>query len=132
MKRLRRSPRRGKKLASEEQALVAANACLDMKAEDIVVLRVAELTAYADFLVITSGRSTRQAQSIAERVQRAIAAAGSRPVGIEGEREGNWILVDWGAVIVHVFYAPVREFYDLEKLWGDAPRLTFPGPHARK
>jgi ribosome-associated protein len=132
MKRVRRLPRRGKKLASEEQALVAANACLDLKAEDIVILKVAPLTAYADFLVIASGRSTRQAQSIADKVQRAIYASGSRPVGVEGERDGNWILIDWGAVIVHVFYAPVREFYELEKLWGDAEIIPFPPPAAKK
>jgi len=107
-------------------ARLAANAAFDMKAEDIVVLQVSELTAYTDFLVIASGRSTRQTQSIAENVQRAIAKAGSRPLGREGEREGNWILIDWGSVIIHVFSSPVREFYELEKLWGDAPRVSWP------
>jgi ribosome-associated protein len=132
MRKIRRAPRRGEKIVSEDKALLAANAAFDTKALDIVIFKVAKLTAYTDYLVIASARSTRQAQSVADNVRSAIAAAGSRPVGVEGEREGNWILIDWGDVIVHVFYAPVREFYELDKLWGDAERIPFPLPGERK
>jgi len=123
MKGKRRARTSAGELTSVEMARLAANAAYDTKAEDIVVLKVEGIVDYTDYLVIASGRSTRQAQSIAENVRKAIAGCGGRIIGIEGEREGNWILIDWGSVIVHVFYAPVREFYELEKLWGDAKKI---------
>jgi ribosome-associated protein len=121
-----RPPRRKKKLDAEPLALLAAEAADAMKALEITVLRVSEIVNYTDYFVICSGRSTKHTQSIAENVQRAFAKTGKKPLGVEGEREGEWILADFGDIIVHVFYHPVREFYDLEKLYGDAKRV--PGP----
>jgi ribosome-associated protein len=110
--------RRTTALESYELARVVAEAALAMKAENVVIIKVGELVNYTDYFVIASGRSTRQAQSIAENIDQAIRAHASRPLGVEGERDGNWILIDWGGVIAHVFYHPVREFYEIEKLWG--------------
>lgn len=115
-----------KKLSAKQMALSLARAALDMNALEIAILKVSKLVYYADYLVIAGARSTKQAQSIAENVQRAVIGSGEKVIGVEGDRDGNWILVDSGDVIVHVFYQPVREFYDLEKLWGDAQRLELP------
>lgn len=125
-KKRRGSKLPGKKLSAKQMALCLARAALDMNALEIAILKVSKLVYYADYLVIAGARSTKQAQSIAENVQRAVVGSGEKVFGVEGERDGNWILVDSGDVIVHVFYQPVREFYDLEKLWGDAQRLELP------
>lgn len=122
----RRAPRPPKPPSAEKMALIAARAALAKNAADLAILEVTELVNYTDFMVIASGRSTRQVQAIAENVQRAIADSGLRVIGVEGEREGLWILIDWGAVIIHVFHEPVRGFYDLEKLFSEAPRIPTP------
>lgn len=123
MKKPRPRARGRKTKTSEDLARLAAEAAFDTKALEIVALKMTEIVNYTDFFVIASGRSARQAQAIADSVQRALLGSGAKLLGIEGEREGNWILIDAGDVIVHVFYQPVREFYELEKLYGDAPRL---------
>jgi ribosome-associated protein len=95
----------------------------DRKALDVVVLDVRGRTSYADFLVIASGTSDRHVQSIAELVDTTVSREGTRPIGSEGLREGQWALIDFGAVVVHIFHQFTREVYDLETLWRDAPRL---------
>jgi ribosome-associated protein len=104
-------------------ALLCAAAAHSKKASDLTLLEVAELTGYADYFLLASGRSTRQTLAIAENVERVLKKAGRRPAGREGMAEGRWILLDYGEVVVHVFYEPVRGFYDLDSLWGDALRL---------
>lgn len=94
-----------------------------MKALDVVVLDVRKLTSFADHFIICSGRSHRQATAIAEFVQRELKAKGIKSLGVEGLREGHWVLMDYGDVIIHVFYEPIRAFYDLEGLWDDAKRI---------
>ena len=111
-----------------QKALLCTRAALDKKALDLVVLDVAGLTSIADYLVICSGRSDRQVQSIAQAIEDALAEAGTRPISVEGVRRGQWALLDCGDVIVHVFYQPVREFYDLERLWEHAPHVQLPEP----
>ena len=111
-----------------QKALLCTRAALDKKAVDLVVVDVAELTSIADFLVICSGRSDRQVQSIAQAIEEALEEAGTRPISVEGMRRGQWVLLDYGDVIVHVFYEPVREFYDLERLWEHASRVQLPEP----
>lgn len=120
----RRKPRRKSQPSAVETARLAAGAARDMKAAGVVIIEVSGLIDYADYFVIASGRSTRQSKSIAENVLRVVGAAGKKILGLEGERDGNWILIDWGDVVVHVFHQPVREFYELEHLWGDAPRIS--------
>lgn len=111
-----------------QKALLCTRAALDKKALDLIVVDVSGLTSIGDYLVICSGRSDRQVQSIAQGIEDALKAAGVRPISIEGVRRGQWALLDYGDVIVHVFYQPVREFYDLERLWEHAPRVPLPEP----
>jgi ribosome-associated protein len=104
-------------------AKLAAAAALDRKAEDLAVYDVDELSGYADYFLLASGRSTRQTSAIAERIERVLKKAGVKPLGVDGLKEGRWALLDFGDVVVHVFHTPVREFYDLDALWADAPKL---------
>ncbi len=98
-------------------------AVMGMKALDVVVLDLRGLASFADTFIICSGRSHRQVSAIAESVQQDLKAKGINSLGIEGLREGHWILMDYGDVIIHVFYAPIRTYYDLEGLWSDAERI---------
>ena len=101
-------------------------AVLAKKAESVVVLDVRELTSIADAFIICSGRSNRQVSAVADHVERFLKQEGIRPISVEGRREGHWVLMDYGHVIIHVFYTETRFFYDLEGLWVDAKRITTP------
>jgi len=94
------------------------------KATDLVVLDVRGLTSIADFFIICSGSSNRQVMAIAEFIQIDLKKHGIKPLSVEGLKEGHWVLIDYGHVIIHVFYEPLRSFYDLEGLWTDAKRIT--------
>lgn len=107
-----------------DQALACARAALEKKAADVAMLDVRDLTSLADWFVIASGRSDTQVRAIAEAVEEACRQLGRRPLAVEGLRHGQWVLLDYGDVVVHVFYSPLREFYDLERLWSRAPRLA--------
>jgi len=96
---------------------------LGRKALGLVVLDVRELTSVADAFIICSGRSNRQVTAIAEFIQTELKKAGIKPLSVEGKKEGHWVLLDYGHVIIHVFYESVRNFYDLEGLWVDAKRI---------
>jgi ribosome-associated protein len=117
--------------SSWEKALTVVAAALEKKAANLSVLCVRDLTSIADYFVICSGRSDRQVQSIAQGIEESLAAQGVKPFAIEGTGRGHWVLIVFSDVIVHVFYEPVREFYDLEGLWGDAPRAQLPEPYAK-
>lgn len=95
----------------------------DKKAADIVLLGVGELTTLADYFVICSGGSERQLAAIADGVTEGLKAEGIRPIGREGGAGAHWLLLDYGAVIVHIFAPPERDFYQLERLWAEAPTL---------
>ncbi|MGZ8475096.1 MAG: ribosome silencing factor [Candidatus Limnocylindria bacterium] len=95
----------------------------DKKANDIVMLRMAELTTMADFFVICSGRSDRQVRALSGAIVDELRELGIRPLGSEG-RESSWVLLDFGSVIVHVFAPEEREFYGLERLWANAPQVV--------
>jgi len=98
-------------------------AALGRKALGLVVLDVRELTSVADAFIICSGRSNRQVTAIAEFIIIELKKAGIKPLSVEGKKEGLWVLLDYGHVIIHVFYESVRNFYDLEGLWMDAKRI---------
>ncbi len=99
------------------------NAALGKKAMDLVVLDVRKLSSIGDVFIICSGRSNRQVMAIAEHIQVDLKKHGITPLSVEGKKEGHWVLLDYGHVIIHVFYEPVRSFYDLEGLWIDADRI---------
>ncbi len=101
-------------------------AALGRKAFDLVILDVRDLTSIADAFIICSGRSNRQVAAIAEFIQVELKKHAIRPLSVEGKKEGHWVLLDYGHVIMHVFYEPVRSFYDLEGLWIDAKKIKTP------
>jgi ribosome-associated protein len=118
-------------LTSWEKTLLLTRLALEKKAYDLVVLNVRELTSIADYFILCSGRSDRQVQSIAQGLGENAADEGVKPFAVEGAQRGHWVLMDFSDVIVHVFYEPVREFYDLDGLWGHAPRATLPEAYAK-
>jgi ribosome-associated protein len=127
--KIARSPAKVKQLQAARVAAEAAiEAALAKKALVPVVIDVSGQTTYTDFIGIVSGRSDRQVEAIAENVVMALKEIDFRLVGREGSGNGRWTLLDFGDVVIHVFYHPVREFYDIESLWIDAPRLKLKVP----
>jgi ribosome-associated protein len=114
---------------SRETALLCVRFALEKKAYDLVVLDVRGLTSLADYFVICTGRSDTQVQAIALSIDENLGRMGLKPLSREGFATGHWVLIDYGDVIVHAFYEPVREYYDLERLWGHAPSLQLPEPY---
>ena len=112
--------------SSREKAFLCARALMDRKAIDLVILEVKDLSSFTDYFLICSGNSDRQVQAIAAHAEEKLGKEGLHPLGIEGKRDGRWVLLDYGDVVIHVFYHPVREFYDLERLWSEAPQLELP------
>ncbi|WP_326518633.1 ribosome silencing factor [Acinetobacter sp. CAAS 2-6] len=100
---------------------VVREALVDVKAKDIIELDVSNISNVADAIVIASGTSTRHVKALADNVAEEARKAGFRPIGVEGERDAEWILIDLGFVVVHVMLPTARKFYDLESLWRVAP-----------
>lgn len=121
------SSRKEHALEPREIALLAAEAAEDKKATDVVVLDVAEALVITAFFVVATGGNDRQVRSIAEEIETALREkAGIKPIGREGEREGTWVLLDFGDVVAHVFQPEERDFYRLEKLWSGVPHVELP------
>ena len=108
---------------SRDLAVAAARAAAEKNAHDVVVLDVRDLIVITDYFVIASGTSDRQVRTIAEEIENALRPHGSKPVRREGEREGSWVLLDFVDVVAHVFLDQQRAFYNLERLWSDAPNV---------
>ncbi len=106
-----------------EDVKLAAGAADDKKAKELVVLRLAEITSFTDYFLICSGGSVRQVQAIADAVAEQLRNHGQRPMHTEGYANGEWVLIDYGTFVVHVFTEASRRFYDLERLWRDAERV---------
>jgi ribosome-associated protein len=96
---------------------IIIDALEEVKAQDIHVLDVRNVASFTDLMVIASGASTRQVKALADKVVEKCTAVGVRPLGVEGEREAEWVLVDLADVVVHVMLPQTRDFYNLEKLW---------------
>jgi len=107
----------------KERLLLCINASLKRKVKNLTILNIKDLSSFADYFIICSGTSDRQVQSIAASIHENLKNYGIVPLGIEGENIGKWVLMDYEDVIIHVFYEPIREFYDIERLWPDAPRM---------
>ncbi len=111
------------KISTKKSVLLSVNAALEKKARRILVLNVKKMSSLSDYFIICSGNSDRQVQAIASFIEETLKKAGKRPIGIEGEKVGKWILMDYGDIVIHVFYDPIRDFYEIERLWTDVPRL---------
>jgi ribosome-associated protein len=105
---------------------IAARAAAEKKATDLVTLDLREVASFTEYFVICSGTNARQVQAISNSVEEELRKAAKRPLHIEGYSTGEWILLDYGDFIVHVFSNAARRFYDLERLWRDAGRVTLP------
>jgi ribosome-associated protein len=106
-----------------DQVKIAVAAADDKKALDMLVLRLIEITEFTDYFVICTGNSTRQTQAIADSVTEKLKEIKIRPMHTEGYNTGEWILMDYGSFIVHIFAPESRRFYDLERLWRDAEKI---------
>lgn len=111
-------------LTAQDKVQLGARAALDKKALGLVVLDLQGISGVADFFLICSGTSTTQMESIVEAIRLALKAEGVRLRHAEGTPESGWRLLDYGDVVMHVFLGETREFYALERLWGDAPLLS--------
>ena len=108
---------------AHDKAVLCVQQVMENKAQDPVLLDVSGFSSFADYFVICSGKSSRQVQGMADHLERRLREYGIKPLGVEGAREGHWVLMDYGEVIIHIFYEPVRQFYDLESLWSGAKRV---------
>jgi len=113
-------------LESKAKSLVIAQASLDKKADDVLILHVAPLTSIADYLVLCSADSDRQVRAIADYIEKTLSAENIRPLSLEGLSTSQWVVMDFADVIVHIFRTDLRQVYTLEKLWGDAKRVKIP------
>ena len=119
-------------MGPEKIAKIAVAALEDIKGRDIVVFNVRKMTALFDKVIIASGDSSRQVRALAGNVSEEIRKAGGHVHGIEGEQAGEWVLVDLGAVVVHVMQPAIRQYYNLEEIWGAPPRPPARKPPVRK
>jgi len=111
-------------LESREFAAFAAGILDDRKAENIEVLKISELTTIADYFVICNGNSSTQVKALCDNVTEKTSEMGIEPLRIEGYDSAAWILVDYGSVVVHIFKTDMRDFYSLDRLWGDGEKVT--------
>ena len=111
---------------SHQKALSIARAALAKKASDVLILDVRELTSIADYFIVASGESERQVKAIANNIAREISTEYHTTPLMEGAGTSMWILLDYGDIVVHVFKTDIRQFYGLEKMWSDAPRIPLP------
>ena len=110
---------------SRDLAKTAARAASSKQGRDVVILDVRDLIVITDYFVIATGSSDRQVRTIAEEIERALRERGLKPVRREGERGGHWVLLDFVDFVAHVFQDDDRSYYDLERLWADAPRVPW-------
>ncbi len=112
-------------MTANELKIKIAEAASDKKARDIVFIDMQEVSLVADYFIICSATSSPQVKAIADNIEEKLQEIGEHAVHREGYREGRWVLLDYGSCVVHIFLAEEREFYHLERLWGDAPQETY-------
>ena len=111
--------------AAGDRARLCANIAAENRGRDVLVIDLRKLTTFVDYFVIASGTSRRQIHSMADEIDRAMSEAGDKRIGIEGYGESHWVLLDYGDIVVHLFDDNTRRYYDIENLWGDAPRVDW-------
>ena len=115
----------------KDLALTIADLALEKQAHDLEIIDVSQLVDYADYVMVCGGRSERQVRAIAESIQGGLKQMDVSPLGVEGLTRAQWVLMDYGSVVVHVFLEAARSYYDIEGLWLDAKRLDYK-PQARE
>jgi len=115
-------------LTSLERAIQCAALALDKKALNVKILEIQRISTIADYLVLATGSSDKQTQAIAESVRQGLKKFG-KPLDIEGLKEGNWVVIDYGDVILHVFKEDQRRYYNLDELWSNAPPVEIPAEY---
>jgi len=108
-----------------DRARICANVAADNRGRDVLLIDMRKLTTLVDYFVIASGTSRRQIHSMADEIDRAMTQLGDNKIGLEGYGESHWVLLDYGDIVVHLFDDETRRYYDLENLWGDAPRVEW-------
>lgn len=108
-----------------QEVRLSVKASQAKKAEDILVLDLRELSSFTDFFIIMTGHSSRQNVAIYENIEQELKKGKTSPLGVEGKELAEWVLMDYGSFIIHVFSRRAREYYSLERLWGDAPRVAY-------
>ncbi len=119
------SPRAEALQTSAETAYAIVSACTEANGIDTTILDVSKVFDLSDYFIVVSGRSDRQVQGIANRILATMNERGLKPLTVEGVEQGHWVLMDWGDVVVHIFYEPLREHYDVEGLWIRAEKISF-------
>ncbi|PIE33238.1 ribosome silencing factor [candidate division KSB3 bacterium] len=110
---------------TKEDVMIAVEAARDKKALDPVLLEVSEVSTYADYFFICSGRSVIQVKALVSAIEQALKERGILPLHVEGLSEGRWVLLDYDELIIHIFLEETRTFYNLERLWNDVPHTSF-------
>ena len=113
-------------IKSKEKAIALAHAAQEKKAQNTELIEIKALSDIADYFLVCSTDSDRGVKTIVDNVEQKLKQMGERAIGVEGYTEGRWVLIDAADVVVHVFYEPLRKFYDIEGLWIDAPRIKIP------
>jgi ribosome-associated protein len=108
------------------KAFLSIQAAANKKAENMKILDLGKISSFTDYFVVCSGHSDRQVQAIADSIVIQLKEDGFAPISVEGYREGRWIVVDFGDVVIHVFLDALREYYDIEQLWHDARKVPIP------
>jgi ribosome-associated protein len=114
------------RLETEEAVLMAARAASDRKAAELIVLDLREVAQFTEYFLICTANNQRQVQAVTDAIEESLRAAGKRPTHIEGYTAAEWVLMDYGDFIAHIFSPTSRRFYDLERLWRDAKRVPLP------
>lgn len=118
-------PKKLDKRSLDKYVKMSINASQAKKAEDIMVLDLRDISSFTDFFVIMQGNSKRQNMAIYESIEQELKGKNIKPLSVEGLKNAEWILMDYGYFIIHIFSKEAREYYYLEKLWGDAPRSDY-------
>lgn len=119
-------------IGSKEKSIICATQALAKKATGTVILDVRKIASFAEYFVICSGKSDRQVRAIANHIENTLRELKLDPNHIEGLEAGQWVLMDYDDVIVHIFFDPIRSFYDLEGLWSDAKRIELKEPERKR
>lgn len=112
-------------MQTTEKLKIITSAADSKRGDDIKVLKIADLTIISDYFVIVNGNSDTQTKAIADEIEFKMKEAGVEPLHVEGYQNASWIILDYGDVVVHVFYKETRDFYNLERLWSDAEEIEY-------